>query len=61
MALYLGGNNYISLASLDGYALQDSNGVSLVTTALSIAGKVKIKLNNITYHVNVNLTSEESE
>jgi hypothetical protein len=61
MALYLGGSNYLSIISSDGCMLKDSNGMLLAATAFSGDNKVKIRLNNVTYRLNVNLTAKESE
>lgn len=59
MAVYLGVVNNGTFVSSDGYALQDSNGISL--TALSATSKLKIVLNGVAYHVNINLPNKESE
>ena len=59
MALYLGINNNGSFVSSDGYALQDSNGISLI--ALPETSKLKIMLNGVAYRLNVKLPKKESE
>ena len=58
MALYLGTNNGV-FVSLEGYVLQDSNGVSLI--ALPMADTRKIIINNIVYRLNVELSEKEGE
>lgn len=59
MAVYLGISNNGTFVSSDGYALQDSDGLSL--TALSATNKLKVILNGIVYRVNINLPKKESE
>lgn len=59
MALYLGVSNNGTFVTSDGYALQSSDGLSL--TALSATSKLKIVLNGVAYHVNINLPNKESE
>jgi hypothetical protein len=59
MALYLGASNSGTFLSSDGYELQDSNGLSL--SALPAKSKWKIILNGVTYHLNANLKTKESE
>jgi hypothetical protein len=59
MALYLGIANNGTFVSSDGYALQDSNSLSL--TALPATSKLKIILNGVAYRVNVKLPEKESE
>lgn len=59
MALYLGVINNGTFVSSDGYALQDSNGISLI--ALPETSKLKIMLNGVVYRLNVKLPEKESE
>lgn len=59
MAIYLGINNDGTFVSSDGYALKDSNELFLSATAASY--RWKIILNNVVYHLNVNLDKKESE
>ena len=59
MALYLGVSNNGTFVSSDGYALQDSNALSL--TALPVTNKLKIILNGVVYRLNVKLPEKESE
>lgn len=59
MAIYLGIVNDGTFVSSDGYSLRDSNDLSLY--ALQASDKWKIILNNVVYHVKVNLDTKESE
>lgn len=59
MAVYLGIANDGTFVSSDGYSLQDSNGLFLYSEQAS--DKWKIILNNVVYHVKVNLDTKESE
>lgn len=59
MAVYLGVVNNGTFVSSDGYALQDSNGISL--SALPFTNKLKVIINGVAYRVNVNLPKKERE
>ena len=57
MALYLGANDNVKFVTLDGYTLQDSEGLSLI--ALPVVAKRKIIINNVVYRVILNLKGSE--
>ena len=59
MAVYLGVVNDGKFVSLDGYTLQDSNGLTLY--ALQTSDKYKIIIDNVVYRVNVNLSLKDGE
>lgn len=59
MALYLGVTSNGTFVSSDGYALQDSDELSL--TALPSTSKLKIILNGVAYRLNIELPVKESE
>lgn len=59
MALYSGINNDGTFVSSDYYRLLDIN--DLVLYALPESSKWKININGITYRLNVNLDTKESE
>lgn len=59
MAVYLGVSNNGKIISSDGYALQDSDALSL--TALPSTSKFKINLNGVAYRLNIELPVKESE
>lgn len=59
MALCSGLKNGDAFVSLDGYLLQDSNGLYL--SILSAVDKRKIIINNVVYRAIVNLDIKEGE
>jgi hypothetical protein len=59
MAIYLGIANDGTFISLDDYKLQDSG--SMYLYARPISDKWKLIFNNVTYNVNVDLETKESE
>ena len=63
MAVYLGTPKNTMLLSLDGYLLQDSDGLFLTTSSAEslLGGKLKIILNGVVYRVKINLPAKESE